>query len=84
MQMCLQAVGMIRRLKQDVLADLPPKRRMRVPILTDPACTRVRRPSTYLYMGRNLNTSSIPQVSARHCVNTECQQPLPSAGASNH
>ena len=41
---------MIRRLKRDVLADLPPKRRMRVPILTDPACTRVRHLSTYAWL----------------------------------
>lgn len=33
---------MIRRLKADVLADLPPKRRMRVPILPDTAHLRVR------------------------------------------
>lgn len=33
---------MIRRLKQDVLQDLPPKRRMRVTILPDQSHVRVR------------------------------------------
>ena len=54
---------MIRRLKRDVLADLPPKRRMmRVPILPEPARTRVG-----LLTRRRVRTNKMPALPEAAC-----------------